>query len=171
MSNENVTVKTVDNEYKRTALMTRGFSRWWNTVKWGADCVQTSTVQPRINTPTPWERSRFGVVFSKITLLLLQYYSYCFVRAHGGWTGHPTRELLLLPSGAMSRGQDPLFGYQHTGAVEYLVRAAEDCCQEWPVARQWRSSAHYPRLPVHGLRSSSHSTFWKKNYYNTQSEF
>jgi len=53
----------------------------------------------------------------------------------------------------MSRRQNPLFGYQHSGAVEYLIRAAEDCGQKRPVTRQRWSAAHDPL--IHGLRSPS----------------
>lgn len=70
---------------------------------------------------------------------------------------------LALPPGAMCCGQNPLVRYQHSGTVEYLVRTAEDRGQKRPVSRQRRSPAYYPRLAVHGLRSSPHATLCMNN--------
>lgn len=69
----------------------------------------------------------------------------------------------VLPASTMSRCQHPLFRYQHSSAVEYLVRTAEDRGQKRPVTRQWRPTAHYPRLTIYGLRPSPHSTLCTPN--------
>jgi len=76
-----------------------------------------------------------------------------------------------LPSSAMCRGQNPLVRYQHAGAVKYLVRATEDRGQKRPVARQRRSPAYNPRLPVHCLRSSSHTALYMNNETRTGTHF